>query len=254
MLGDEFGVAGLPERPSTAPGDSWSDWAGLTSLLRTLTGEPKSPEEQLTIPRISVDDSVIFTPGSDLVSSHDPHPLLTASSIPSPYYYNNGDVETSSAGERGPFQKWISSLHRRASYRSRKAPHGLEGSFHGHAQSSSGSSFAFVSAVKSASLGLGSITTRTRSRPGTMHSRTRTDRSSRLSVAAPRFSEDSTYNGGFIVTTDKAALSRSIQRRSILEELIATEENYIGDVRFLINVCEPFYPIPLCVHAILTEE
>ncbi|CAI4216243.1 unnamed protein product [Parascedosporium putredinis] len=63
-----------------------------------------------------------------------------------------------------------------------------------------------------------------------MHSRTRTDRSSRLSVAAPRFSEDSTYNGGFIVTTDKAALSRSIQRRSILEELIATEENYIGDV------------------------
>jgi hypothetical protein len=28
-----------------------------------------------------------------------------------------------------------------------------------------------------------------------------------------------------------------LQRRRILEELISTEENYIGDVRFLMNVC-----------------
>ncbi|KAK7744163.1 hypothetical protein SLS53_003684 [Cytospora paraplurivora] len=35
---------------------------------------------------------------------------------------------------------------------------------------------------------------------------------------------------------DKATVERSLQRRRILEELISTEEGYIGDVRFLMNV------------------
>jgi hypothetical protein len=36
---------------------------------------------------------------------------------------------------------------------------------------------------------------------------------------------------------DQAVTERSLQRRRILEELIETEESYIGDVRFLMNVC-----------------
>jgi hypothetical protein len=36
---------------------------------------------------------------------------------------------------------------------------------------------------------------------------------------------------------DPATIERSLQRRRILEELISTEESYIGDVRFLMNVC-----------------
>jgi hypothetical protein len=35
---------------------------------------------------------------------------------------------------------------------------------------------------------------------------------------------------------DQAVGERSLQRRRILEELIETEESYIGDVRFLMNV------------------
>jgi hypothetical protein len=35
---------------------------------------------------------------------------------------------------------------------------------------------------------------------------------------------------------DAATVERSLQRRRILEELISTEEGYIGDIRFLINV------------------
>ncbi|KAL2017916.1 hypothetical protein VTK56DRAFT_1572 [Thermocarpiscus australiensis] len=35
---------------------------------------------------------------------------------------------------------------------------------------------------------------------------------------------------------DPAVMERSLQRRRILEELISTEEGYIGDVRFLMNV------------------
>jgi hypothetical protein len=37
---------------------------------------------------------------------------------------------------------------------------------------------------------------------------------------------------------DVAAIERSLQRRRILEELISTEEGYIGDVRFLMNVSD----------------
>lgn len=38
------------------------------------------------------------------------------------------------------------------------------------------------------------------------------------------------------MVTDRAMVQRALQRRRILEELISTEEAYIGDVRFLINV------------------
>lgn len=38
---------------------------------------------------------------------------------------------------------------------------------------------------------------------------------------------------------DLEAAERAIQRRRILEEIISTEEGYIGDIRFLINVGMP---------------
>lgn len=36
---------------------------------------------------------------------------------------------------------------------------------------------------------------------------------------------------------DSAALDRTLKRRRILEELIHTEQNYVGDIRLLSNVC-----------------
>lgn len=183
-------------------------------------------------------------------------------SSPSPFphisLHNRDDpaeerLHESKAEHRGPFQKWMRSLHRRAAQRptvwgttdglpwklldpedrdcaalSRKP---------GHRNSSSGSSFGFVSAVRSASVSLASVSAVTRSRRNTTrsHCHSRTDRSSRASMSGPRISEDSVSleRPKFV---DAAAMERSLQRRRILEELINTEEGYIGDIRFLINV------------------
>ena len=151
-----------------------------------------------------------------------------------------------------PFHRWMRTLHKRAARR-----HGIrtcedhlgyslepEGrpsfgvSAH-HRKSESGSSFGFVRAVRSASLSMTSASVLTRSRRTTtqLSSRaySRTDRSSRASVSGARISEDS-FCPDRQVVVDPAVIERSLQRRRILEELISTEENYIGDVRFLMNV------------------
>ncbi|KAK3495905.1 hypothetical protein B0T13DRAFT_309611 [Neurospora crassa] len=153
-----------------------------------------------------------------------------------------------------PFQKWIKTLHKRA-VRRREAMgnehastsyyFNLDGAGStawrpGHYRpSSSTSSFGFVTAVKSASISLTSASTiLTRSRRNTVRSsrgQSRTERSSRASVSGARLSEDS-YCPERQLMVDPAAIGRSLQRRRVLEELINTEESYIGDVRFLMNV------------------
>ncbi|KAI0539713.1 hypothetical protein GGR58DRAFT_524113 [Xylaria digitata] len=147
-----------------------------------------------------------------------------------------------------PFHKWMKSLHRRARRPSTESSvtelfpeHLFTGGptqINGHRKSSSGSSsFGFVAAVKSATVSLASASVRTRQRRHTARSsvHTRTDHSSRGSISAQRMSEDSTYleRGSHM---DPAVTERLLQRRRILEELITTEENYIGDIRFLMNV------------------
>ena len=94
-----------------------------------------------------------------------------------------------------------------------------------------------MSAVKSAGSSLASVSLLTRSRRNTIRSRhtARTDRSSKASVSAQRRSEESGCPEGMI-TEDGPAMERALQRRKILEELISTEESYIGDIRFLMNV------------------
>lgn len=159
-----------------------------------------------------------------------------------------------------PFQKWIKTLHKRAVRRQEAmgnehastsyyfnidgAGSTAWGPRH-HRQSSSTSSFGFVTAVKSASISLTSASTiLTRSRRNTVRSsrgQSRTERSSRASLSGARLSEDS-YCPERQVMVDPAAIGRSLQRRRVLEELISTEESYIGDVRFLMNVCPIFNP------------
>lgn len=151
-----------------------------------------------------------------------------------------------------PFHKWMRTLRRRAHRRRHTItddPSPDSSSVDGlhdksnrasqhHRQSSSGSSFAFVEAVKTASVSLASGSIFARSRRNSMRStrtKTHTDRSSRVSMSSNRCSEDSTCLDKPQVL-DKATVERSLQRRRILEELISTEEGYIGDVRFLMNV------------------
>jgi hypothetical protein len=150
-----------------------------------------------------------------------------------------------------PFNKWMKSLQRKAvGTKRRKTVSGdLDGSglerelfgcpasqsaFH-HKKSSSGSSFGFVTAVKSASISLASFSVAPRSKKTGISSRHhKTDRSSKASNAG-RLSEDSSYIARGIVI-DQAVTNRLLQRRRVLEELITTEESYVADLKFLMNV------------------
>ncbi|RCI11507.1 hypothetical protein L249_7270 [Ophiocordyceps polyrhachis-furcata BCC 54312] len=138
-----------------------------------------------------------------------------------------------------PFHRWVRSFHRKAKRRPSlwTADGAVLSPPPSRMSSSSGSSFRFVSAVRSASVSLASVSIVTRSRRNTALSRcvSRTERSSRASASGPRASEDSAVFDKTDVI-DVAAVERSMQRRRILEELISTEEGYIGDVRFLMNV------------------
>ncbi|EXF86532.1 RhoGEF domain-containing protein [Colletotrichum fioriniae PJ7] len=201
-------------------------WNTLSSMA-VLGLEPNngdSHDDLIPFPRISVDDS-----------DDDDHEL--------------SDSDTSS--KRGPFHKWMRTLHRRAKQRPR--PMNGDGSLPWklldsadrsalsrrtrHRRSSSGSSFGFVAAVKSASVSLasGSAITRPRGNSRRSLAYSKTERSSRGSFTATRFSEDS-CNVEWSVEVDPLATERALQRRRILEELISTEEGYIADVRFLMNV------------------
>ncbi|KXX74960.1 T-lymphoma invasion and metastasis-inducing protein 1 [Madurella mycetomatis] len=163
---------------------------------------------------------------------------------------DHGQLVTGSAK---PFQKWVRTLHKRAARRQEMLDGGEDpstcvwetdgncpptpGLAH-RRQSSSESSFGFVTAVKSASISMTNVSVLTRSQKDTLLSfrgQTRTDRSSRASVRGPHMSQDS-FLLDRQITTDPAVTERSLQRRRILEELIDTEESYIGDLRFLMNV------------------
>lgn len=162
-----------------------------------------------------------------------------------------------------PFHRWMKTLRRRGARRhtatmeeilfdssyAEDFQQSANKSNHLHRRlSSSGSSMGFVEAVKTASVSLASGSIFARSRRNSMRSsrtRTQTDRSSRASTSSNRCSEDSVGldKPRFL---DKAAVERSLQRRRILEELISTEEGYIGDVRFLMNVSWPPIRAILC--------
>lgn len=150
--------------------------------------------------------------------------------------------------DKTTFQHWIRSLRRRAMHRSSvRSLAGSAATADNHHKEglralrrrklSSDSSLAFITAVRSASVSLASASAVARSRRTQIrsHGRSRTDHSSRASFAGHRISEDNAAQEQLILP-DIDAVQRAAQRRRILEELIATEESYISDLRFLMNV------------------
>lgn len=150
-----------------------------------------------------------------------------------------------------PFNKWIKSLQRKAVQRREetvgdehdsepeKQSQGMRSRAPSHhKKSSSASSLGFVTAIKSASISLASFSVAPRSRRTTLqssHGVRSTDRGSTASHVFGRRSEDSSYMArGSAV--DEAVMDRCLQRRRVLEEIISTEESYVADVRFLMNV------------------
>ncbi|KAL7927474.1 hypothetical protein ACQKWADRAFT_4522 [Trichoderma austrokoningii] len=219
------------------------DQAEITTKMSQLgveeTGAPASggrvndPELQTIVETMSLDTAIQV-----------PQIIIDNSSVPAASDSESNEQLKS----HGPFHKWMRTIHRRARHRSTLSDGSLDSQrprleptptwkrSH-HRQSSSGSSFAFVSAVRSASASLASVSAVARSRKNGARSQgfSVTERSSRASMTGPRASEDSSFLEGHSLA-DLAAIERSLQRRKVLEELISTEESYIGDVRFLMNV------------------
>ena len=115
-----------------------------------------------------------------------------------------------------------------------------------HQKSSSESSSAFVTAVKSASISLASFSIApTSKRTGTSSRQNKTNISSKASNVG-RQSEDNSLIARTAVV-DQGVTNRLLQRRHVLEELIATEENYVADVKFLQNVSKRRF---ICIYQI----
>lgn len=164
-----------------------------------------------------------------------------------------------------PFHRWVRSLRRRATLRhfpipecepricdpfSPMPPYPIHSFSPGHQKSSSGSSFGFLTTVRSAGVSLSSFGTTTK--PGVSLSAdvSGAGGSARASLSGNRTSEDSNA-AELNLSKSLAMVERSLRRRRILEELIKTEEGYVGDIRFLANVSVITLPIktqPLTIH------
>jgi hypothetical protein len=167
-------------------------------------------------------------------------------SLESPEAVGNRSLPVTLENPR-PFNKWVRDIQKRAGQRRQTVSCDVEGSalerqlFDSpaqvrarHKKSLSGSSFGFVTAVKSASVSLASFSVAPRSRRTGVSSRQhRADRSSKASNAG-RLSEDSSYIARGVI--DQDVLNRLLHRRRVIEEIINTEESYVGDLKFLMNV------------------
>ncbi|KAH8603061.1 hypothetical protein B0O99DRAFT_499004 [Bisporella sp. PMI_857] len=145
-----------------------------------------------------------------------------------------------------PFNRWMKHLHKKNKDNQRRMT--INGPLNGlengpsssptrlarfrHQKSSSESSSGFVTAIKSASISLASLSIAPPSkRTGVSSHHNRTEISSRTSQIGRR-SEDNSFIARSAVV-DQGVTARLLQRRHVLEELITTEENYVADVKFL---------------------
>ena len=154
-----------------------------------------------------------------------------------------------------PFRRWMSTLHRKRLYRqqtlrSREQRWPLDDfdeslpndtvllqspANRRHKKSSSWASSGFVTAVKSASMSLATLSVAAQSRKANRSNALRSsNRSSRLSRS---FNRPSMEGSSVSVTViDEAAQLRAHKRRKILEELVESEEGYVADLKVLVNV------------------
>lgn len=152
------------------------------------------------------------------------------------------------ASNNVPFRRWLSTLRKNNQTQSRfgtlrggrqslddSKPLPATPKSRRHRKSlSMSSSLGFITGVHSASVTIAGTSIAPLSHRSTVASRFRRGhRSSLMSDARP--SLDGALAGSD-AGVDKASWLRAVQRRKILEELIATEESYIGDMKILMNV------------------
>ncbi|UPX13203.1 uncharacterized protein EKO05_0003725 [Ascochyta rabiei] len=155
-------------------------------------------------------------------------------------------IPSSVPAESKPFRRWMSTLRRRHLQRRKKLEMSLDGAEEvpvlcsplqmstdsaRRTSESMTSSMGFVTTVKTTSLTIGSTSIAPTSERG-LHNKTRLgNRSS--NIDARRSIEG--HRGVLGPVIDESAWLRSLQRRKVVEELIASEESYIADLKVLIN-------------------
>lgn len=147
-----------------------------------------------------------------------------------------------------PFRRWMSTLRRRHLQRRKKQDLSFDGckevlaiqsplpmttSSVRRTSDSITSSMGFVTTVKTTSITIGSTSIAPTSESGLQSKFRMGNRSS--NVDARRSMES--HHGGLGHAIDEGAWLRSLQRRKVVEELVASEESYIADLKVLINVC-----------------
>lgn len=154
-----------------------------------------------------------------------------------------------------PFRRWVDTIHRKKIHRhqtlrSRENRWSLDdfddppaqdtvllqGPVHRtHRKSTSWASSGFVTAVKSASMSLATLSVAPHSRKTRGSTLIRSsNRSSRLSRSFNRASLDEASVSGPII--DEASRERAFKRRRTLEELVESEESFVADLKVLVNV------------------
>ncbi|KAF2677026.1 hypothetical protein K458DRAFT_409942 [Lentithecium fluviatile CBS 122367] len=240
-------------RATTAPSHPYSKRRGeIEPVTEPLDSDPSSPEPMI-VDSNTDDDTDFFD-------------LYDAIRIPLPevrWSDNTGDgphEEPAQASEAGatspqPFRRWMSTLRRRhmhrrrdpisavpalavemfeddASFASLQHPLAPMSETGRRVSGSMSSSFGYVTAVKTASITVASVSIAPRSENSALPGKVRLgNRSSHYSDV--RKSTDSHRALGPIL--DESAWLRSVQRRRIVEELISSEESYIADLKVLIN-------------------
>jgi hypothetical protein len=251
--------------PSPVPGTE--DLRLLKSKIACLRGDRRAKKQSYTL-RSTIDDDdlgLVSAPGppevqvttddvdQEIVHVSDKHCEVHELDDHQEETEENSLAKT--ALEHLPFKRWLSTLRRKNQQRRKdvrshlqlptfaesyrlpplESPrqHSLRQS--GHRKSLSlTSSLGLLTAVKSASMTLTTTSLATKSRADTRSARLRGDnRSSRFSDIRMSF-ESTTPSVEPVI--DEKAWARSVQRMKIVEELLCSEENYIVDMKALVNV------------------
>ncbi|KAF3002534.1 hypothetical protein E8E13_007050 [Curvularia kusanoi] len=216
--------------------------------LKDIPHEPPIPCSSPAAGNIDVDDA--DPEESDLLDLYEAIHIPStqgrfATNIDCEQQDNQGSI-SEALQDRQPFRQWMSTLRRRH-LRGRK---NQELSFGGGAEvlavrspitttrnsdqrtsESMTSSVGFITAVTTTSVTIGSTSIVPTSENG-LHDRVRNG--NRSSITDVRRSTES-YRGALGPIIDESAWLRSFKRRKVVEELIASEESYIADLKVLIN-------------------
>lgn len=232
---DEVDLASDGGASLTSGGNTgWNTVENITALGLSLAPDDESVDSPPAKERFSVDEDDVVTLDKDGMAM---------------------DYACASKPKHNPlpFHKWVKLLQKRASGKQKNSdplhPDIWSGNYDGardgnsshHKKSSSGSSMGFVTAVKSASFSLATMSIAPKSkRTGAAKSHFRNDRSSKNSTTGPRVSVSEDEASERIHAIDQATAARSFKRRHVLEEIISSEESYVADIKFLTNVsCDP---------------